>query len=129
MIDIMDAEENGGNQNGLIDENEFLSYLGNASEVWAFPYDPNDHDKEYDDPWSDERMTADDIRDSESDWSFLWQNVHFFMLHFPYRKSEWIVDTRTQYDRSWEGTIVISFFMIALITVLVITLYELYKDR
>ena len=59
MIDIMDAEENGGNHNGLIEKDEFIAYLGKASEVWAFPYDSDDRHKRFDDPWGDERMTTD----------------------------------------------------------------------
>ena len=53
----------------------------------------------FDDPWSDRRMTTDEIRDPASDWSFLWQKLQFGRWHF-FRKSDWIFDTRTIHDRN-----------------------------
>ena len=35
MIDLMDNPENGGNNDGMVTEREFLSYLGTKKEIWA----------------------------------------------------------------------------------------------
>jgi len=37
----MDSIEKGGNNNSVIELDEFLSFMGHASEVWAFNYTEN----------------------------------------------------------------------------------------
>jgi len=72
MIEKMDSEEKGGNHNGKIELDEFLSFMGHASEVWAINITENPNDLVVD-PWDPtNEMTPLQIRDADADWSFLW---------------------------------------------------------
>jgi len=35
LVDVMDTEENGGNNDGFIEKEEFMSYIGYMSDDWA----------------------------------------------------------------------------------------------
>lgn len=72
----MDSNVNGGNKNDKIEIEEFLSYAGNQSEIWA--------------------QSNDTIKDQNTNWSFLWQGLNYFNLHVSKnQKYNYIMDKRS----------------------------------
>ena len=61
-----------GNKNTMIEKEELLAFVGRSYEIWAMPY-PTPTQKKVPAPWNETlKLTADEIRDYKSNWSFLW---------------------------------------------------------
>ena len=119
MIEKMDAEYMGGNGDGHISKNEFLAFLGHASDVWAMEYTSDRHEK-VPDPWGDDEKTVYDIRNAKADWSFLWEAVRIEMLWkdvtpFELRKEKWIIDKRSQDVGKGYRIFIIAMFLFLLV--------------
>ena len=75
----MDREENGGNQDELVTEDEFLSFLGTQKKC----------------------LSSSNLRDVNKyrPWSFLWERLAWYdTISLGIRKKDYVVDTRLNRD-------------------------------